>query len=67
MQADAPPRWLPVLRTWLRQTSTRSGLLFVGLSAAGYSLTEAQVTAIMAVAGAAAALIALLFPDRPDT
>lgn len=66
MQASPMPRWAALLRSWARQTSTRSGMTFVVLTAAGYSLTEEQVTAVMAVAGAVAAVIALLFPDRAD-
>jgi len=59
------PGWASALRGWAKQTSTRSGLVFVAISAAGSSLTEDQITAIIAVAGAVAALIALIFPDRP--
>jgi hypothetical protein len=59
------PGWAIALRDWAKQTSTRSGLVFVAISAAGYSLTEDEITAIVAVAGAVAALIALVFPDRP--
>ena len=59
------PGWAKALRCWARQTSTRSGLVFVAISASGYALTEDQITAIVAVAGAVAAVIALIFPDRP--
>lgn len=55
-----------ILACWLRQTSTRSGLLFVTLSAAGYTLTEEQITLIMAIAGAASAAMAMVWPDRKD-
>ena len=59
------PAWLSAVRCWARQTSTRSGLVFVAISAAGVSLTDDQMTAIVAVAGAIAAVIALICPDRP--
>lgn len=62
----ARPAWIKAARRWAAMTSTRSGLTFVVISAAGVSLTEDQITAVMAVAGAVAAVIALVFPDRPE-
>jgi hypothetical protein len=47
-----------------RQTSTRSGLLYCGLSAAGVVLTEQETTTIMALAGAIAAVFGFIFQDK---
>jgi hypothetical protein len=66
MTASPKPRWAVLLSGWARQTSSRSGMLFVVLTAAGVYLTEEQITAVMAVSGAVAAVIALVFPDRPE-
>jgi len=67
--ADKPPApaWAAFIADQARQTSTRSGLIFVVLSGVGYTLTEQQTATIMAVAGAVAALYGLLFPDCTNT
>lgn len=62
----APPRWLAFLADQARQTSTRSGIIFVVLSGTGVTLTDSQTATIMAAAGAIAALYAVIFPDRPN-
>lgn len=61
-----PPGWVGFLRDQAQQTSTRGGIVFVALTTAGATLTEAQTTTIMAVAGAVAAIFSLIFPDRAD-
>ena len=61
----APPKWASVLRDQARMTSTRGGLLFVAVSLGGYTLTDAQETTIMAIAGLISAIYGLVFPDRP--
>jgi uncharacterized membrane protein len=66
-QPRPTPRWVALLRTWSRQTSSRSGLTFVMLSGAGMTLTDEEAAVVMALAGAVAAVIALLFPDRADS
>ena len=61
-----PPGWAAFLRDQAQQTSTRGGIVFLVITGAGVTLTEAQTTSIMAVAGAVAALFGLIFPDRTD-
>jgi hypothetical protein len=58
------PRWSQFMEDQARQTSTRSGLLFFGLSAAGVVLTEQETTTIMALAGAIAAVFGFIFQDK---
>ncbi|MFN0183030.1 MAG: hypothetical protein ACKVQR_04340 [Aquabacterium sp.] len=61
-----PPGWAGFLRDQAQQTSTRSGIVFMAITAAGATLTDTQTTTIMAVAGAVAAIFGLIFPDRSD-
>ena len=58
------PRWSQFIEDQARQTSTRGGLLFFALSAAGVILTEQDATAIMAIAGAIAAVFGFIFRDK---
>jgi hypothetical protein len=58
------PRWAEFIEDQARQTSTRSGLLFLAFGGAGVALTEAEITTIMSIAGAVAAVFAFIFPDR---
>ena len=59
------PKWVETLRPWLRQTSTRSGLIFAIPAALGYALNPDQAALIAAIAGAVAALFAVIYPDKP--
>lgn len=58
------PRWAEFIEDQARQTSTRSGLLFFALTGAGVSLTEAEATTVMSIAGAVAAVFSFIFRDR---
>jgi hypothetical protein len=57
-----------VLHSQARQATTRSGLVFVALTAAGVTLTEEEATLVMAVAGLVAAACNFILQDRsaPD-
>lgn len=59
-----PPGWAAFVRDQAKQTSTRSGIVFLLITAGGASLTDQQTTTIMAIGGAVAAVFALIFPDR---
>lgn len=48
-----------------RQTSTRTGLLFLFATAAGYAITDQQLDRIMAGAGIVSAVFAVIWPDAP--
>jgi len=67
--ADKPPApaWAAFIADQARQTSTRSGVLFLLLTAGGVTLTTEQTTTIAAVAGAVAAVFSLIFQDRKNT
>lgn len=58
------PKWLQVIADQARQTSTKGGILFATLAAAGITLTDQEATTVMAVAGAIAAIFNLIAQDR---
>lgn len=65
MTEPAPrPKWAEFLAHQARQTSTKGGILFAALAAAGITLTDQEATTVMAVAGAIAAIFSLLAQDR---
>lgn len=53
-----------LLRDQARQATTRTGLIFVALTAAGVTLTEEETTLVMAVAGLIAAALNFILQDR---